>query len=147
MLHQRLLGAGAVVEGDGVVQDGPVPGLGNVGVGAGHQPQGVVVEEAAGRMAETLKGPGWDGEWFVRAYDAASNPVGSRSCAEGQIYIEPQGMCVMAGVGLDDGKAVRALDSVRERLLGDYGVELLAPCYTVWQCRRRCRPPATGGRR
>ena len=90
------------------------------------------VEEAAGRMEEALKGPGWDGEWFVRAYDAASNPVGSRSCAEGQIYIEPQGMCVMAGVGLDDGKAVRALDSVRERLLGDYGVELLAPCYTVY---------------
>ena len=47
MLHQRLLGAGAVVEGDGVVQDGPVPGLGDVGVGAGHQPQGVVVEAAA----------------------------------------------------------------------------------------------------
>ena len=90
------------------------------------------VEEAAGRMEEALKGPGWDGEWFVRAYDAASNPVGSRSCAEGQIFIEPQGMCVMAGVGLDDGKAVRALDSVRERLLGDYGVELLAPCYTVY---------------
>ena len=83
-------------------------------------------------MEEALKGPGWDGEWFVRAYDAASNPVGSRSCAEGQIFIEPQGMCVMAGVGLDDGKAVRALDSVRERLLGDYGVELLAPCYTVY---------------
>ena len=60
-------------------------------------------------MEEALKGPGWDGEWFVRAYDAASNPVGSRSCAEGQIFIEPQGMCVMAGVGLDDGKAVRAL--------------------------------------
>ena len=90
------------------------------------------VEEAVRAMEQTIKGPGWDGAWFVRAYDAYSNPVGSKSCPEGQIFIEPQGMCVMAGVGLDDGKAVRALDSVRERLLGQYGVELLAPCYTVY---------------
>jgi len=69
------------------------------------------VEEAAAAMERAIKGPGWDGAWFVRAYDAYSRPVGSRDCAEGQIFIEPQGMCVMAGVGLDDGKAVRALDS------------------------------------
>ena len=90
------------------------------------------VEAAAAEMARTIKGPGWDGAWFLRAYDAYSQPVGSKSCAEGQIFIEPQGMCVMAGVGADDGKAVQALDSVRERLLGTYGVELLAPCYTVY---------------
>ena len=54
------------------------------------------------------------------------------TCDEGQIFIEPQGMCVMADIGTDDGKAVRALDSVRQRLLGKYGVELLAPCYTVY---------------
>ena len=57
---------------------------------------------------------------------------GSHTCDEGQIFIEPQGMCVMADIGTDDGKAVRALDSVRQRLLGKYGVELLAPCYTVY---------------
>ena len=90
------------------------------------------VEEAITRMVDAVKGPGWDGQWFVRAYDSFSNPVGSHVCPEGQIFIEPQGMCVMAGIGVDDGKAVQALDSVRERLLGKYGVELLAPCYTVY---------------
>ncbi len=90
------------------------------------------VEAAVKAMEAAVKGPGWDGAWFVRAYDAYSTPVGSSACSEGQIYIEPQGMCVMAGIGLDDGKAVKALDSVRERLLGQYGVELLAPCYTVY---------------
>ena len=64
------------------------------------------------------------GEWFLRAYDSYSNPVGSHLCEEGQIFIEPQGMCVIAGVGLRDGMAERALDSVRERLLGKHGVEL-----------------------
>ena len=75
---------------------------------------------------------GWDGAWFRRAYDAFGVPIGSKDCAEGQIFIEPQGMCVMAGVGTDNGKAVQALDSVRKHLLGKYGVELLAPCYTVY---------------
>jgi len=90
------------------------------------------VEAAVASMTEAVKTAGWDGAWFVRAYDAFSNPVGSHTCEEGQIFIEPQGMCVMAGIGIDDGKAVQAMDSVRERLLGKYGVELLAPCYTVY---------------
>ena len=98
----------------------------------GLEAEAAQVEEAVKAMEQTVKGPGWDGAWFVRAYDAFSNPVGSDRCGEGKIFIEPQGMCVMAGIGLDDGKAVRALDSVRERLLGQYGVELLAPCYTVY---------------
>ena len=90
------------------------------------------VEEAVAKMVETTKGPGWDGQWFVRAYDAFGNIVGSDSCDEGKIFIEPQGMCVMAGIGAEDGKAVTALDSVRKHLLGKYGVELLTPCYTVY---------------
>ena len=81
-------------------------------------------------MKEAVLKHGWDGEWFLRAYDAAGTPVGSRSCEEGRIYIEPQGFCVMAGIGAETGEARQALDSVRARLLGEYGVELLTPCYT-----------------
>ncbi len=88
----------------------------------------VLAEVAA--MEEAIKTAGWDGEWFVRAYDAYSNPVGSHVCEEGQIFIEPQGMCVMAGVGTDDDKAIKALDSVKERLDTKYGVMLLQPAYT-----------------
>ncbi len=90
------------------------------------------VEKSVARMAETVKGPGWDGAWFVRAYDAFGGIIGSHTCDEGKIFIEPQGMCVMAGIGTEDGKAAAALDSVREHLLGKYGVELLTPCYTVY---------------
>ena len=90
------------------------------------------VEAAAKHMEEVVETAGWDGNWFVRAYDAFGGIVGSHTCDEGQIFIEPQGMCVMAGIGKDDGKAEAALDSVRQWLLGKYGVELLAPCYTVY---------------
>ena len=87
---------------------------------------------AVGKMTSAVETAGWDGEWFLRAYDAFGNKVGGDECEEGKIYIEPQGFCVMAGIGKDDGKAIRALKSVRERLTGEYGVELLAPCYTTY---------------
>ncbi|MCR5106896.1 MAG: glycosyl transferase [Lachnospiraceae bacterium] len=77
-----------------------------------------------------LSDAGWDGEWFVRAYDSYGNKVGSKECEEGQIYIEPQGFCVLAGVGVETGEAIKALDSVKEKLDTDYGVMILQPAYT-----------------
>ncbi len=93
-------------------------------------------EEAAGARAEvaemekTLLGTGWDGEWFVRAYDAFGHKVGSRECEEGKIYIEPQGFCVLAGVGKEGGQAEQALASVRKYLDTEYGIMILQPAYT-----------------
>ena len=83
-------------------------------------------------MERAILRDGWDGEWFLRAYDAFSHPVGSRACREGQIYIEPQGMCVMAGVGMQTGEAARALDSVAEHLECEHGIMLLQPAYTAY---------------
>ncbi len=85
--------------------------------------------DAAAAMSDAVRAHGWDGEWFVRAYDHFGSPVGSARCKEGQIYIEPQGMCVMAGIGLDDGRAQRALDSVAEQLATEHGILLLQPAY------------------
>jgi cellobiose phosphorylase len=85
--------------------------------------------EAVRRAALTA---GWDGEWFRRAYDAFGRPVGSRENAEGQIFIEPQGMCVMAGIGLASGEAGKALRSVERRLDTRYGVVLLQPAFTKY---------------
>mgnify|MGYP004443934041 FL=1 len=83
-------------------------------------------------VSEAVYEHGWDGEHFIRAYDSFGSKVGSNSCEEGQIYIEPQGFCVMAGIGKENGLARKALDSVQKRLTGKYGVELLSPCYTVY---------------
>ncbi len=83
-------------------------------------------------MYDAILADGWDGEWFVRAYDAYSNKVGSKECEEGQIFIEPQGFCVLAGVGVEEGLAKKALDSVKERLDTKYGVMILQPAYTKY---------------
>jgi cellobiose phosphorylase len=79
--------------------------------------------------ATTLKS-GWDGNWFLRAYDDFGDKVGSSECEEGQIFIEPQGMCIMAGMGVDNGFARKALDSVGERLATPHGIVLHQPAYT-----------------
>lgn len=80
-------------------------------------------------MKTAAETAGWDGEWFVRAYDAFENPVGSKTCDDGKIFIEPQGMCVMAGIGVCDGKARSALDSVKKYLDTKYGIVILQPAY------------------
>ena len=86
--------------------------------------------DAAARMEAAVLQHGWDGEWFLRAYDAFGDKVGSSECQEGQIFIEPQGMCIMAGIGLADGKAAQALQSVADRLATEHGVVLNQPAYT-----------------
>lgn len=83
-------------------------------------------------MYQAILKDGWDGEWFLRAYDAHGKKVGSKECQEGQIFIEPQGFCVLAGVGVKEGLAQKALDSVRERLDTQYGVMILQPAYTKY---------------
>ncbi|MCR5161241.1 MAG: cellobiose phosphorylase, partial [Lachnospiraceae bacterium] len=81
-------------------------------------------------MYQAVITAGWDGEWFLRAYDANSDKVGSRECEEGQIYIEPQGFCVLAGIGVKEGLAEKALASVHDRLDTEYGIMILQPAYT-----------------
>ena len=86
--------------------------------------EAAAVREAVAQVEQATETAGWDGEWFLRAYDAYSRPVGSHTDTEGQIYIEPQGMCVMAGIGLENGKAQQALKSVRDRLTCDWGTAI-----------------------
>jgi len=85
---------------------------------------------AAREMEQAVWASGWDGEWFRRAYDDAGNPVGSEACSEGKIFVEPQGICIMAGLGLGDGRAARALDAVAERLATPHGILLQQPAYS-----------------
>jgi cellobiose phosphorylase len=93
-------------------------------------------EAEAAKMEATVGQHGWDGNWFLRAYDDAGQKVGSDECQEGKIYIEPQGFCVMAGIGLEDGAEDRhplaetALASVQEHLATAHGMVLHQPAYS-----------------
>lgn len=83
-------------------------------------------------MSRAVLKHGFDGEWFLRAYDGSGQKVGSRENSEGQIFIEPQGFCVMAEIGLKEGLAKKALDSVKQRLDTAHGIRLVNPAYTKY---------------
>ena len=94
--------------------------------------EAAAADAAVAEMQTAVLDAGWDGAWFRRAYDAFGAPVGSKDCAEGQIFIEPQGMCVMAGIGKETGEAAQALKSVEDRLDSRFGIVLLQPAYTKY---------------
>ena len=98
----------------------------------GHEDEAASIHASRLKMEERTNQAGWDGDWFLRAYDNFGNPVGSKDCKEAQIFIEPQGMCVMAGIGIENGKAQKALDSVENRLSGKRGIVLLNPAFTQY---------------
>lgn len=84
------------------------------------------------QMVTAIETHGWDGEWFLRAYDAHGNKIGSNENAEGKIFIESQGFCTMAGIGKENGKARRALDAVKARLDCEHGIVLNNPAFTTY---------------
>ena len=93
------------------------------------------LQAAAERMGRAVDAHGWDGAWFRRAYDFFGEPIGSATNTEGQIFIEPQGICIMAGIGLQDGRAATALAAVRERLATPHGIVLQQPPFTRYEPR------------
>lgn len=84
------------------------------------------------KMKDIIMEHGFDGEWFLRAYDDFGRKIGSKECEEGKIFIESQGFCVMGGCGTDNGLAIKALDAVEERLGTKYGLVLNNPAFTSY---------------
>jgi len=84
----------------------------------------------AAQIEQALWSSGWDGEWFRRAFDDFGKPIGSKENEEGQIFIEPQGICIMAGLGIADGRAQQALAAVAGRLATPHGIVLQQPAFT-----------------
>ena len=99
----------------------------------GLEQEATEAEKTIASVEAAVLDAGWDGAWFRRAFDAYGHVVGGKECEEGQIFIEPQGMCVMAGIGKETGEAAAALKSVEERLDTEYGIVLLQPAYTKYR--------------
>ena len=95
----------------------------------GLEDEAKLAENAIAEMEKTVLDAGWDGEWFLRAYDHYKNKIGSKECEDGKIFIEPQGFCVIAEIGLKEGNCLKAMESVEKYLDTKYGIVLLQPPY------------------
>ncbi len=100
---------------------------------SGKAEEAANINDEVRKMERAILDHGWDGEWFLRAYDFYGNKIGSKENDEGRIFIEPQGFCIMAGVGAEDGKAQKALNSVEQHLACPYGIVLVNPAFTKYQ--------------
>ena len=89
-------------------------------------------QQEVDKMVDAIKKHGWDGEWFLRAYDYYGKKIGSNENEEGKIFIESNGWCTMAGIGKEEGLCTKALDSVKERLDSKYGIVLNNPAFTKY---------------
>lgn len=95
----------------------------------GEEQEARYAEEQASKMAEQICKTGWDGDWYIRAYDDFGNKIGSKECEDGKIFIETQGFGSMAQIGADKGFPEKALDSVEKYLDTKYGIVILDPPY------------------
>jgi cellobiose phosphorylase len=98
----------------------------------GKKDEAARAEKHVDAMIASVKKYGWDGDWFIRAYDYYGRKIGSNENEEGKIFIESNGWCTMAGIGKEEGLVTKALDAVKERLDTKFGIVLNNPAFTKY---------------
>jgi cellobiose phosphorylase len=87
------------------------------------------LELSYNEMLDAVETHGWDGEWYLRAFDAEGRPIGSHKNDAGKILIESQGWLILGGAGKNNGRAKQALESVNQYLHTENGCVLVHPAY------------------
>ena len=85
-------------------------------------------EQRASEVGEAIHQQGWDGQWYLCAWNDAGHPVGSNKNAEGRIYLNMQSWAALSGVA-DDPCWQAAWRSVRRHLDTGWGLMLNWPAY------------------
>ena len=98
----------------------------------GDEAEATRAQRHVDEMVEAVKRDGWDGEWYLRAYDYYGRKIGSKENDEGKIFIESQGWCTMAGIGAEEGMVAKSLDSVKKYLECEHGIVLNNPAFTKY---------------
>ncbi|MBR5416718.1 MAG: glycosyl transferase, partial [Clostridiales bacterium] len=98
----------------------------------GKDDEAAAAQAEIDKMKKNIMESAWDGDWFLRAYDANGEKMGSKECEEGQIFIEPQGFAIMSDVGKEQGADKKTLAAIDERLNTKFGLVLNNPAFTKY---------------
>ena len=82
------------------------------------------------KMKKVMMESAWDGNWFLRAYDANGEKMGSKDCEESKIFIEPQGFAIMSDI--DKDATEKTLKAIDENLNCEFGLVLNYPAFTKY---------------
>ena len=77
-------------------------------------------------MKSCFESAAWDGEWYLRYFDAEGNPLGSAKNTYGQIYLNGQSWPVISGFAAPE-RALRAMEAVYQKLNTKFGLKLNIP--------------------
>ncbi|MFX1482059.1 MAG: GH36-type glycosyl hydrolase domain-containing protein [Promethearchaeota archaeon] len=103
--------------------------LSEVSSHSGRETESKTYRSMASKTKEHLNKIAWDGDWFIRAFDDSGNPLGSKKCKEGRIYLNAQSWSILSGVASHE-KGIKSMDAVKEHLDTKYGLILLSPAYS-----------------
>ena len=95
----------------------------------GKGTESATYKDLARKTRDHLNKVAWDGEWFIRAFDDSGNPLGSKNCKEGKIYLNAQSWSILSGVASHE-RGIKSMDAVKENLDTKYGLILLGPAYS-----------------
>ena len=96
----------------------------------GKDDEAAAAQAEIDKMKKNVMAHAFDGDWFLRAYDANGRKMGSKECEEGKIFIEPQGFAVMSEIGKDEGADIKTLNAIDKYLNTDFGLVLNNPAFT-----------------
>ena len=98
----------------------------------GKDDEAAAAQAEIDKMKKNVMESAFDGDWFLRAYDASGAKMGSKECEEGKIFIEPQGFAVMSEIGKEEGADIKTLNSIDKYLNTKYGLVLNNPAFTKY---------------
>ncbi len=97
-----------------------------------NKPDDAAMADARGQqMKKIVNINGWDGEWYLRAYNDNGKTLGSRKNTEGKLFLLPQAWAVISGIA-DGDKGLRALKACDKYLEIDLGTTKIWKPYTHW---------------
>jgi len=96
---------------------------------AGNDSDASMAEDRAAEIRGILEEVAWDGEWYLRGFTDAGDPVGSRRNREGRIYANAQSWAVIGGIAPRE-RLVQAMESLDRHLDRETGVLTIDPIYT-----------------
>jgi len=85
------------------------------------------LNKAAQSLKETFNKYAWNGEWFNRATSDGGNILGGKE--DKRIFLNPQTWAVISNI-TDQSKMFKAMESLKQHLITDYGPLLLYPSFT-----------------
>jgi cellobiose phosphorylase len=98
---------------------------------AGKTEHVAIAEQRDAAMRQVIEQHGWDGDYYLRAYDDDGRPLGSHSNKQGTLFLNTQTWAVLAG--LSNGRS--ALELAESRLQTDLGIRSVEHAYSNYDPR------------